>query len=393
MEIKMKKYSRVCANINLDHILYNFNQMNQHIEEDTKIMAVVKADAYGHGAVPISQILEPEEYIWGFGVATAEEGLILRRNHIEKPIHILGYTFLEHYREIIKSRMQPTVFTLEMAKEYSQIALEENTPVEIQIAIDTGMSRIGFRDNEESVSVIKEIKLLPNIIIKGIFTHFAKADASDKEMTYEQIERFQHIIELLEQEGIEIELKHCANSAGLIDIKEAGMDVVRSGIINFGIYPSDEVNRHLVSLKPVLGLKSHIVCVKEVEKEVGVSYGATYITKEPTMIATIPVGYGDGYPRSLSNKGWVLIRGKKAPIIGRVCMDQFMVDVTHIPGAAVNDIVTLVGEDGEEEITVEELGSLSGRFHYEFVCDLGKRIPRCYIYRNQVIGTKDYFEE
>lgn len=389
----MDKYKRVYATINLDAIANNIEQMRANIASETKMISVIKADGYGHGAVQIAHLIEDYDYMWGFAVATAEEAIILRRNNVTKPILILGYVFSEHYQQLIENDIRFTVFTLETAKELSIIASETNRKVRIHIKLDTGMQRIGFQCKEEGLSTIKEISNLANIEIEGVFTHFAKADEYDKTSTIMQLEKYKNFVEDLSAMGIEIPIKHCSNSAGIIDIKDANMDAVRAGISIYGLYPSKEVNTDVVKLIPALELKSHVVHLKEVEPGEGVSYGWTCTTTKVTKIATIPMGYADGYPRTLSNKGWVLIRGQKAPILGRVCMDQFMVDVTNIEGVSLKDEVTLIGKDSSATVSVEELGDLSGRFNYEFVCDINKRVPRVFLKNNQVVEVKDYFNE
>ena len=250
----------------------------------------------------------------------------------------------------------------------------------IHIKIDTGMSRIGFQVNEETVNIIEKISKLPNINVEGIFTHFAKADEKDKSATFKQMEEFEHLCSALEDRGIVIPMKHCSNSAGIVDVPQANMNLVRAGIILYGLWPSDDVNKDCVDLKPVMSLKSKISYLKELDAGTPISYGGTYVTTGKQMIATVPVGYGDGYARTLSNVGYVLIRGQKAPICGRICMDQFMVDVTSIEGVSVGDVVTLLGEDGANRITMEELGELSNRFNYEFACLITPRVPRIYHY-------------
>ena len=261
----------------------------------------------------------------------------------------------------------------------------------MHLALDTGMSRIGFLDNEESLETILRIAKLPNLEIEGMFTHFARADETDKTPAYVQLKRYNQFADALEKKGIQIPIKHCSNSAGIIRMPESNMDMVRAGITIYGIYPSDEVEREIIKLQPAMEIKSHITYIKEVGPDIGISYGATYVTKEPTMVATIPVGYADGYPRSLSNKGYVLIHGKKAPILGRVCMDQMMVDVTQIPEAKELDEVTLMGRDHGVCLSAEELGRLSGRFSYEFVCDISKRVPRIYVQDGKVTECKNWF--
>lgn len=291
----------------------------------------------------------------------------------------MGYTFAEDYPTIIEHDMRPAVFTFEMAQHLSDAAVKMNQTAKIHIKVDTGMGRIGYRDINEAVPEILKISKLPHIEIEGIFTHFARADEAETTPAYVQLEKFQQFISRLEEEGLSIPMKHCSNSAGIIRMKEANMDAVRAGIILYGLYPSDEVEKEPVALRPVMELKTHISYVKTVEKGTAISYGGTFITEKETKVATIPVGYADGYCRGLSNKGYVLIHGKRAPILGRVCMDQFMVDVTEIQDAKILDEVTLLGRDGKEKITLEELGDLSGRFNYEFACCISKRVPRVYL--------------
>ncbi len=389
----MNRYTRVRAVINLDAILYNMNSMHQNISEDTKIMAVIKADGYGHGAAEVAECIEHLDYLAGYAVATVEEGLILRNHGIKKPILILGYAFPDQYDELIAADMRPTVFTREMAQELSQAAGEMGVDCPIHFAVDTGMSRIGYQVTEEAADEMAQIARLPHIMVEGIFTHFARADEADKTSAEEQLALFEKMISMLEERGIRIPVKHCSNSAGIVELKEANMDMVRAGITLYGLWPSEEVRRDIIDLKPALSLITHVAYVKDLEAGRAISYGGTYVTKRPSRIATIPVGYADGYARGLSNKGAVLIHGKRAPICGRVCMDQFMVDVTDIPEVKMGDEVILIGSAGEETITMEEVGELSGRFNYEFVCNLGKRIPRVFRRNGKIIARKDHFSE
>ncbi len=377
----MNPNNRIYAKIDLDAARHNLNAVYKLIKPDTKVIAVIKTDGYGHGAIPIATELEPVEYLYGFAVATAEEALQLRRHGIQKPILILGYVFQEHYPQLIEQEIRLTVFTQEMAEQLAKDAQKLNKDVLIHIKIDTGMNRIGMQAKEESVKIIAQIASLPHIIPEGIFTHFARADEADKSAANEQLIQFEQMIKMTEAAGIHIPYRHCANSAGIIDLPQTHMDLVRAGIILYGLWPSEEVQKERIDLQPVLELLSHVAYVKQLEAGKSISYGGTYTTKKTQTIATIPAGYGDGYPRSLSNQGYVLIHGKKAPIVGRVCMDQFMVDVTDIPQVKTGDKVVLVGKDGEEVITLETLALLSGRFHYEFTCCLSKRIPRVY-YKN-----------
>ncbi len=389
----MKSYSRVYAEINLDAVSHNIAQIEQRIGKDTKIMGVIKADGYGHGAVPIGKELERMESLWGYAVATAEEGEILRRNGLKKPILILGAVFPEKYGILAKNEIRPTVYSMKQAGELERFAEKWGCVLKVHLKIDTGLSRLGFQVTEEAAEELAQIAGMPHIIVEGIFTHFAMADARDKTMAKEQLRQFQKMKEMMSRRGISIPISHCANSAAMIDLPESGMSLVRAGISLYGMWPSGEVRKENLDLQPALSLKSRIVFLKELEPGRTISYGATYETKKRQRIATIPVGYADGYPRSLSNRGYVLIHGKPAPVCGRICMDQFMADVTDIPEAEEGDEVTLVGKDGAREISMEEIGDLSGRFNYEFACDLGKRIPRVYRKEGKITETRDYFGE
>lgn len=375
----MKKFERVKAVVSLDAIAHNFAEMKKNIAKGTKIVAVIKADGYGHGAEAIARLIEDYDYIWGFAVATPEEALQLRTFGVKKPILILGIVFEEYFTQMIAKEIRLTVCTYEMAQKLSEEAQRQGRDVHIHIGLDTGMSRIGFADRQESVEEIKKISQLPNLKIEGMFTHFARADETDRSPAIDQLNRYLNFAKLLEDAGIQIPMKHCSNSAGIIRVPEANLNAVRAGITIYGIYPSNEVERDIVKLIPAMELKSHISYIKTVEPGAAFSYGGTFTAKKEMKVATIPVGYADGYPRSLSNKGWVLIHGKKAPILGRVCMDQFMVDVTEIAGVEKGDEVTLMGRDGDEFIGIEELGDLCGRFSYEFACDISPRVPRVYI--------------
>ena len=390
----MKKYRRVHADIDLDAVLFNFEQMNKNIPENTKIMAVVKTDAYGHGAVPIAALIESLDYLWGFATATVDEAVELRKAGIEKPILILGYTFPECYKDIVKYEIRQTVFALDMAQQLSKEAVRQNKKAYIHVKLDTGMGRIGYQNTQEAVRETALMKELPMIEMEGVFTHFANADMENQEYTLKQIGKFKEMVCAMEEAGVTFAMKHCANSAAIIEQSEQKFDLVRAGIISYGLWPSDEVKKDVVQLKPILSLKSHVVHVKTVESGTCVSYGSTWVAKGIRKIATVPIGYGDGYPRSLSNKGYVLIEGCKVPIVGRVCMDQMMVDVTDIPEEIkIGDRVTLIGQDGDLCITAEELGILSGRFNYELVCDLGNRIPRIYYKDGEIKEIRDYVDK
>ncbi len=377
----MKHYERAWAEIDLDALQFNIESIKNSIDKAAKIIAVIKTDGYGHGAIQIARILEEEEQVWGYAVATAEEAFSLRDARIQKPVLILGYTFPYSYGQIIEEEVRSTVFTYETAKELSDLAVAAGKDCRIHIKIDTGMTRIGIHPDDEGMALIRKISGLPGLQIEGIFTHFATADEADRTKTYHQMTLFKEYADRVDDElGIRIPMRHCSNSAGIAGIPEANMDAVRAGIILYGLWPSDEVKADgRIQLRPMLSLKSRVVYVKMVPRGQEISYGGTYTTTRDTRVATICIGYGDGYPRSLSNCGYVLVKGQRAPILGRVCMDQFMVDVTDIEQPVrVGEQVTLIGRDGGACITMEELGALSGRFNYELACDIGKRIPRIY---------------
>lgn len=379
------KYPRVCAAVDLDAILSNMRSMHENLDPKTKMIAVIKTDGYGFGAVPIAKLLEVEDYIWGYASATVEEAMELRDNGVKKPILILGYTFPFSYDTLIDNEIRPAVFRYDQLEQLEQRAEEKaengwNGKVKVHIAVDTSMSRIGVRPDDEGAKFVQKALSMKYIEVEGIFTHFARADEKDLTDVLSKKDIFASFVERVEKENdCRIPLHHCANSASIIQIPQAQMDMVRAGVTMYGMKPSEDVPTDKVKIVPALGLYSHIAYIKDVPAGVPVSYGGTYVTDKPTRMATIPVGYGDGYPRSLSNKGYVLIHGKKAPILGRVCMDQFMVDVTDIPEAMENEEVTLIGWSGDSHISIEELGDLSGRFNYELACDLNPRIPRLYI--------------
>ncbi|MBQ5445865.1 MAG: alanine racemase [Lachnospiraceae bacterium] len=386
-----ERYYRACATVNLDAIYDNVVNLGKRLKEGTKIIAVVKTDGYGHGAIPIAKTIN--ELVYAYAVATVDEAVNLRRHGIIKPIYVIGYTHESQLKRLIAYDIRASVFTYDMGKAVSEMALAEGKVAKIHIKVDTGMSRIGFKPDDESAAIVKKISELPNLEIEGIFTHFAKADEKDKMATRNQYELFSNFINKLEKLGVQIPVKHCSNSAAMMELPEYNLDACRAGIAMYGLYPSEEVDKSLVDLKPALGLKSHIAYIKTIEKGTEVSYGGTFVADREMKIATIPLGYGDGYRRSLSNKGYVLINGKKANILGRICMDQFMVDVTDI-NASKDDEVVLLGKSGNEEISAERLAEMAGlTFNYEIVCDIGKRIPRVFYRNNKIVGTKDYFDD
>ncbi len=390
----LEKYERVYAAVDLSAALYNMERMHEAVSPQTKMIGVIKTDGYGHGAVPIGRELEKLPYVSGYAVATAEEAFILRRAGLSKPILILGYTFPYSYYELVLQEIRPAVFRKDAVEALDVCAGRLGRKAVVHVKVDTGMSRIGIRPDEEGLVFMEWIAGLAHIEVEGIFTHFARADESDHSAALSQLTKFTAFVEEAERRmGKQIPLKHCSNSAGILTLPQANLSLVRAGITLYGLSPSGEVTKDMLSLRPVLSLKSRLVYVKEIEAGTPVSYGGTFVAKEQMRIATIPVGYGDGYPRGLSGKGSVLVRGKRAPILGRVCMDQFMVDVSDIPDASEGDVVTLIGVDGGEEITMEELGELSGRFNYELACCLGKRIPRVYVKDGEIVCTKDIYGE
>ena len=393
LQEKLESYQRVWAEVDLDAIWENMVHMKENIAENTKILAVIKTDGYGHGGVPIAKMLEQLDFMFGYAAATYEEAHVLREAGVKKPILILGYTFPYCYEELIREEIRPAVYRRDTVEELAAAAAKVGQKAKVHIKVDTGMGRIGITPDEEGLEFVRFLIEHPELEVEGIFTHFAKSDETDKTSANHQLELFQDFIKKIQTElGITIPVKHCSNSAAILEMPQANMDMVRAGITTYGLYPSEEVSKDIVPLRAAMSLYSHIVYCKTIHSGQSVSYGGLFTAQKDTRVATIPVGYGDGYPRSLSGKGYVLIHGKKAPILGRVCMDQFMVDISEIPEAMDGDKVTLLGMDGTERITAEELGELSGRFNYEFVCDLGKRIPRVYRQHGEITEVRDYFE-
>lgn len=372
----MKKFTRTYAIIHLDALHANIRQAKERVGDNVKIMAIVKADAYGHGAIEVAKAIKDEVY--GFAVATAREAVELREHGINNMILVLGYVCKAEYEEAIRNRITFAMLSEEMAKEVSECAVQMNESASCHIKINTGMNRIGFAADEASVDEIERVCRMPGLDCEGIFMHFATADSDDKTFSHIQFERFMKVINELADRGVNFRIRHCCNSAAIVDMPEYALDMVREGIILYGMHPSDEMLTE-IKYNPVMELKSHVIFVKELEAGEGISYGRTYITDRLTRVATVAIGYADGYPRSLSSKGYVLIHGKKAPILGRICMDQMMVDVTDIPDVKVEDVVTLIGKDGDEIITVEELAAISGKFDYEFVCGISQRVERKYV--------------
>lgn len=373
----MNRYLRCYVEISFEAIGHNIREVKKRLPEGVKLLGVVKANAYGHGAVPVASYLENQvDY---FATATIEEAVELRENGISAPILILGYVSPSQYGDLVEYDITQTIDSYAQALALEKEAARQNRKAKAHLAVDTGMTRIGFQVTEHDADVAAKIADLPHIELEGMFTHFSCADQEDKTYCSMQMEKYDKMTALLAERGVTIPLRHICNSAGIMEFDDHRFEMVRSGIITYGIYPSEEVKKERLDLIPALSWKSHVIHVKEVGPGIGVSYGATYVTEKPmTRIATVSAGYADGYPRALSNQGCVLIHGKKAPIIGRICMDQMMVDVTDIPDVQVEDVVTLVGTDGDETITIEEIANPAARFDYEMLCDISSRVTRVY---------------
>ena len=365
-------YRPTWAEVNLRHLAYNFHQVKKRLSAQTKIMATVKADAYGHGLIPVARRLV-QEGVDFLGVASIDEGIRLRKAAVEAPVLILGLALPEDIGPIFEYRLTPTVCGLDLATALDRRAKRRGLPVKVHLKVDTGMGRIGVlhQDAEELAIKISRLKF---IRIEGIFTHFAFADLN-QEFTHRQIGLFDTLVRKLAKSGINIPLAHAANSLGVLDYRNGHFNMVRPGLVIYGLHPQQNLK---IRLRPVLSLKTRVVFIKRLPPGYGVSYGHAYVTREDTQIVTLPIGYGDGYPRSLSNQAPVLIHGKRFKVAGRVCMDQMMVDAGDLP-AKVGDEVVLIGAQGKNKSTVEELSGLCATIPYEIVCGLGSRIPRVFI--------------
>ncbi|WP_129598204.1 alanine racemase [Anaerophilus nitritogenes] len=387
--LSLEKTRPVWAEINLDHLAYNMREIRKLVEKEIKITGVIKADAYGHGALEIGRTLL-ENGVDRFAVATLSEALELRKSYKDTPLLILGYTPKECAQEVIENKIIQTIYSIEDARDYSKVAQELKKSVIFHIKIDTGMSRIGFLPNKETVKIIKEIIELPYVKVEGMFTHFAVADAFNKDFTDKQYERFISVDQMLKEENIHIPIRHVGNSATIIDLPNMHLDMVRAGVILYGLYPSEEIKKERLNLKPVLSLKAKISHIKILDEGVGVSYGLKFVTPKKSKIATLPIGYADGFTRMLSGKAEVLVKGKKVPVVGRICMDQCMIDVSSIEDIQVGEQVIFIGTDGKNTILADDLANQLDTINYEIVCMLGRRIPRIYIKNNEVIKIKDY---
>ena len=371
--------------IDLDAIASNMDAIRE--KAGVPVMAVVKADAYGHGAVQVARLLQDKCAF--FCVSSILEAMELRQAGLSTPILILGHTPADAFPTAIWEGIRPTIYRMEDALALSKAAQFLELPARFHFAVDTGMSRIGFQVTEEDADVCARIASLPGLFAEGLFSHFATADCADLSRAEQQAERFAEFDGMLRRRGVKVPIRHLNNSAGLMNFATP-YEMVRSGIITYGMYPSDEVDPGLLALRPALQWLSRVTHVKTLPAGREISYGGTYVTKADTVVATIPVGYADGYRRNLSGKFYVLIHGQKAPILGRICMDQMMVDVTAIPGVQVGDRVTLVGIDGEEAITMEQISAQADSFNYEFVCGISRRVPRLYVQGGKTIHTVHY---
>ncbi|NMB98011.1 MAG: alanine racemase [Clostridiaceae bacterium] len=384
------KLNRSWAEINLDNIAHNVREIRKIVNDRTAILGVVKADAYGHGAIEVTKTLL-DNGVSHLAVSMLDEAIQLRLNGVEVPILILSYTDPVRADEIINYNVTQTVFSHDLAEALSNTAVRMGRKVKIHIKIDTGMTRVGFMPGFNAIKDVVKISKLPGIIIEGLFTHFASADEKDKAYTYTQFERFMSIVAELQRIGINIPIKHVANSAAIINFPEMHMNMVRPGIILYGLYPSDYINKDKISLKPAMSLKANVILVKDVEPNTPVSYGRVFKTQHYSRIATIPIGYADGYSRLLTGKARVLVNGEFAPVVGAICMDQCMIDITDLKGEVkTGDEVVLFGKQGDNEIKVEEIASLMGTINYEIVTLVGKRIPRVYLHEGKIQKVLNY---
>ncbi len=385
---------RTWAEVDVDAIRHNYNIIRQTVRKDTDIMCVIKADGYGHGAVFLAKLYE-ELGADKFAVSNIEEAMQLRENGVSLPILILGFTPAEMAKQLADNDISQAVFTDEYARELSRFAAEDNVNVKIHIKLDTGMSRIGFmyqntERDAQSIDTIEKVCSLPNLIHEGIFTHFAMSDEGEEGVipTTHQLDCFVSAVEKLKAKGIEFETVHCSNSGAIIDYKQANFDCVRAGIILYGLSPSAKLAGKL-DLRPAMKIKSVVAQIKTVAADTPVSYGGTFVTDKPTKTATVPIGYADGYTRSLGNRAYMTVRGKKAPVIGRVCMDQVMLDVSGIDDVKVGDEVTVIGNGSDNALSFDDIAKLTGTINYEVVCLVGKRVPRVYLKGGKNIAIMD----
>lgn len=384
----MESTRPVWAEINLNNLENNIKEIKKKVG-DKEIIATVKANAYGHGAVDVAPVLL-KNGATRLAVAVITEALELRNAKINAPIIILGYTPLDFSKEIITNEIEQTIYSYEYAKSLSDEAIKLNSKAKVHIALDTGMGRIGFLPNEESIKDIKKIFKLPGIKVEGIFTHFSTSDEADKGYSMMQYEKFKYVCNAIEETGIKIPLKHVSNSAAIIDLEETYLDAVRPGIILYGYYPSEEVKKDLIKIKPVLSLKAKISNLKTLHKDMYISYGRIFKTARESKIGTLPIGYADGYSRSLTEKAKVIINGKLVPVVGKICMDQCMIDLTDVENVKLGDEVILLGEDSNIKMDADDIANLIGTISYEVLCMIKNRVPRVYVKNGKVIKIKNY---
>ena len=385
---------RTWAEVDIDAVKNNYKKIRQAVAPETGIMCVIKADAYGHGAVFLAKLYE-KIGADRFAVSNIEEAMQLRENGIELPVLILGFTPAGMAKELADNNISQAVFSEEYAKELSDEAVKQNVNVKIHIKLDTGMSRIGFmyqnmmRDSD-SLEQIKRACSLSGLVSEGIFTHFAVSDEAEegREATLHQLGCFTDAVERLKADGCKFSIVHCSNSGAVIEYKQAHFDCVRAGIILYGLSPSQKLAGRL-DLQQAMQIKSVVAQVKTIEAGTPVSYGGTFVSEKKMKIATVPIGYADGYSRSLGNRAYMTVRGKKAPVIGRVCMDQLMLDVSDIDDVCTGDEVIVIGDGSNNTLSFDEMAHMTGTINYELVCLVGKRVPRVYIHHGKNVGIMD----
>lgn len=379
----------VWAEIDLDAIAHNMKEVKKLLK-DKEIIAVIKADAYGHGAIDVAPVLL-ENGATKLAVAVITEAMELRHVGIDAPIMILGYTPIDFAKQLIENNIEQSIYSLDYAKELSEEAVRRGKKAKVHIVIDTGMGRLGFLPNEENFKEVLEICSLEGLQVEGIFTHFASSDEEDKEYTYKQLRELQEFCNKLSLKGVNVKIKHAANSGAIVDLPETYLDGVRAGILLYGYYPSQDVDMKKMDLKPALTLKTKVAYVKKLDEDMYISYGRTFKTERESIIATLPIGYADGYSRLLSGKAQVIINGKLASVVGRICMDQCMIDVTDVGEVKVDDEVILLGNYGDLNLDADYIAEIMGTVNYEVICMIKQRVPRVYIKNGEITKIRNYF--
>lgn len=390
--ITLEKTRPVWAEINLDNLAHNIKEVRKHTKKNSMVTAVVKANGYGHGSVDIANTFL-KNGADRLAVAMLTEAIELRKSGIKSPILILGYTPTTQFDMVIKYDLIQTIYNYEDAKILSQVAVEMGKDAIIHIKLDTGMSRIGFLPGEKTTEEILKISNLKNIYIEGMYTHFAKADEKDKTHVKVQFEKYMMVVKDLEDKGLDIKIKHVSNSASIIDLPDYNLDMVRAGIMIYGFYPSNEVDKENINLKPAMNLKARVSHIKMVSKGTGISYGQIFKTEKKSKIATLPLGYADGFTRLLTEKAEVYVKGKRVNVVGKICMDQCMIDVTEIEDIDIGDEVVIFGYGEEGYPHADELAEKIGTINYEIVCMVGRRVPRVYVSKGKIIKVRDYLLE